>query len=276
MRAIAGAIILGIFCITPARAQRAIPDNNLAYPVLVSAGNSSGSGFFINTSTATYLITARHVLFNAKTGTLWASVVTFTAYDPDPHDTNATVFSVDLSISQSTGNLLSAPTKDVVAVKIGTSAAVTDKGKLGKLEFVPGVQMLQQSSHGIVVVPSTSIKKFDDVLIGNDIYIFGYPISLGLKEIPQIDLTHPLLRKGAIAGKNLMQRTIILDCASYPGNSGGPVLEEENNGFNKNFNIVGVVTQFVPFADRAVYSVIIENSGYSIAEPMDAVLDLVK
>jgi hypothetical protein len=46
-------------------AQRAIPDDNLAYPVLITLGNgSSGSGFFLNTSDAVYLVTAKHVLFN--------------------------------------------------------------------------------------------------------------------------------------------------------------------------------------------------------------------
>src|ERR1035437_6546772 len=46
-------------------AQRAIPDDNLAYPVLISVGNgSSGSGFFLNTNNAVYLVTSKHVLFN--------------------------------------------------------------------------------------------------------------------------------------------------------------------------------------------------------------------
>src|ERR1700691_2639842 len=46
---------------------RAIPDDNLAYPVLVTLGdNSSGSGFFLNDGNAVYLVTARHVLYRNK------------------------------------------------------------------------------------------------------------------------------------------------------------------------------------------------------------------
>lgn len=40
-----------------------IPDDNLSYPVLLMSKNGSGSGFFYNKDDATYLITARHVLF---------------------------------------------------------------------------------------------------------------------------------------------------------------------------------------------------------------------
>jgi hypothetical protein len=49
-----------------ATAKRAIPDDNLAYPILISlkAGSVSsfGSGFCLDTSNATYLVTAKHVL----------------------------------------------------------------------------------------------------------------------------------------------------------------------------------------------------------------------
>ena len=42
-----------------------IPVNNLSYPVLlVSDQGNTGSGFYFNKLEATYLITARHVLFN--------------------------------------------------------------------------------------------------------------------------------------------------------------------------------------------------------------------
>lgn len=58
-----------IVCIaTNSFAQRAIPDDNLAYPVLISLGNgTSGSGFYLNSSDAVYLVTAKHVLFEPDT-----------------------------------------------------------------------------------------------------------------------------------------------------------------------------------------------------------------
>jgi hypothetical protein len=50
-----------------AQAQRAIPDDNLGYPVLITLpGVGTGSGFYINATKYTYLVTAKHVLFNPQ------------------------------------------------------------------------------------------------------------------------------------------------------------------------------------------------------------------
>jgi hypothetical protein len=69
------------------------------------------------------------------------------------------------------------------------------------------------------------VKTFDQVLIGNDVIMYGYPTSLGLANILQLNPDRPLLRKGIVAGKNLQQHTLILDCPIYQGNSGGPIFE---------------------------------------------------
>ena len=71
----------------------------------------------------------------------------------------------------------------------------------------------------------------------------------------------------------------MLDCPVYQGNSGGPVIEvEAKNLFEKYFYVVGVVGEFVPFVDQGQRSTFItlNNSGYSIAAPMDFVAELVK
>jgi hypothetical protein len=47
----------------PSFANPDIPEDNLSYPVLLKWGDGSGSGFFYNKKDATYLITAKHVLF---------------------------------------------------------------------------------------------------------------------------------------------------------------------------------------------------------------------
>jgi hypothetical protein len=60
-----------LFMLVPVetRAFREIPDDNLAYPVRITSeycinpSRGEASGFSLNTETATYLITARHVLF---------------------------------------------------------------------------------------------------------------------------------------------------------------------------------------------------------------------
>jgi hypothetical protein len=92
-----------------------------------------------------------------------------------------------------------------------------------------------------------------------------------------------LLRKGIIAGKNPSRRTIILDCPSYYGNSGGPVVQAERLGLGKTeFKIIGIVSQFVPFKETWVNVTHkmshweISNSGYTVVMPIDLVLDLIR
>jgi hypothetical protein len=59
-------IVIALFGTDPAFAERAIPDDNLAYPVLIivktAKVSSTGSGVYLNTEDAVYLLTARHVL----------------------------------------------------------------------------------------------------------------------------------------------------------------------------------------------------------------------
>jgi hypothetical protein len=77
-----------------------------------------------------------------------------------------------------------------------------------------------------------------------------------------------------VAGQNLEKRSIVLDCPVYPGNSGGPAIEVDPEGLGYRLRVVGVVSEFVPFADSAKYISMLSNSGYSIATPMDFVLEL--
>src|ERR1700722_4487530 len=75
-------------------AQPAIPEDNLAYPVLITLKNgSTGSGFFLNTSHATYLVTANHVIsdpfiVDPKTKQYKPeSEIELLSYSKDPSDT---------------------------------------------------------------------------------------------------------------------------------------------------------------------------------------------
>lgn len=146
---------------------------------------------------------------------------------------------------------------------------------------VPGVVVIQKAPSGILGVNSGSVKPFKDVLTANPIYVFGYPTSLGMKEIPQIDPLRPLLRFGIVAGTNPDRKTIILDCPSYLGNRGGPVLEVEHIDLGqKNFKVIGVVSQFIPFSETRANithknkNLTISNFGYTIAVSMDPVIEL--
>jgi Trypsin-like peptidase domain len=272
-----------------AAAQRAIPDDNLAYPILISLGNgSSGSGFFLNTSNATYLVTAKHVLFSQPNQGLLSPHLDLLCYSRDPADPTKIQIAVDLSILQASGKVKPHPTQDVVVVELfdADQPPSTPTGQPGAtpprptVHVLPGVTVQSMAKTGILGVALDAVKTFDQVLTGNEVMLFGYPSSLALQEVQQLDASRPLLRKGIVAGTNPAKKSLILDCPVYFGNSGGPVLEMDKDGFQTQFKIIGVVNQYVPFVQsggsQTFAMQILSNSGYSIATPMDFVLELTK
>jgi hypothetical protein len=265
--------------------QRAIPDDNLAYPVLIALGNGArGSGFYLRNRDAVYLVPAKHVLFDPATQKLRDAALELLSYSKDPSDSTHNLLTLDLQALQNAGNVKPHPSQDVAVVKVSTAVENATPGTGGTKPWtgslVPGVTFKERANGGILNVDLGAVKRFEQVLTGNDVMVFGYPTSLGLKQLPQIDVRRPLLRKGIVAGTNPENRSIILDCPSYFSNSGGPVVELDHEGFVTHLAVIGVVLQYVPFAETAGSNTlgisILSNSGYSIVAPMDFVLDLVE
>src|SRR5574337_2135892 len=268
-----------------AQAMRTIPDDNLAYPVLIKSGTGgSGSGFFLNTPTAVYLVTAKHVLFDPASKKLRDTNLELLSYPKDPSDKSRNLITMDLAELDKAGNVKPHSSEDVVVVRMATVGDTPDASAPTARAILPlpGVAFKEHANTGILGVALDGVKTFEKVLTANEIVVFGYPTSIGLQQLPQLDPLRPLLRKGIVAGQNPSKRSLVLDCPSYPGNSGGPVLEIDQEGLGRHFYVIGVVRGFVPFAETWVnvqhgYSnTTILNSGYSIATPMDFVLELIK
>lgn len=288
--------LLGLIAalIPSAEARRAIPENYLKYPVLVTMDNGvSSSGFYFNDHKGDiYFITARHVFFEkAKSKKEDASEEEYILRGqkallmsyPAEEELKDAVF-IELNLDQLKENILRHETQDVAAVQIGT---VQRKGNLHTVALFEGVVRKglpgQDTTGTILGAGADVIKKMDEILTGNEVFVFGYPTSLGIENYPQIDYNKPLLRKGVIAGKNETNQTIVLDCPIHYGNSGGPAIEaEETANGQTRFSVIGVVTEFVPFDHKWYYKrkplfgKDLENSGYSIVVPMDTVLELIK
>ena len=293
-------VLMGVlFYPNPVRASRMIPDDNLAYPVLITFQNSAtrmteyASGFYLRDDTYFYLVTATHVLFDqikqkelnsAKEETVFvlkAQKLQTLSYLRNPKAPGRAKLSLDIGELDRLKKIKRHNTHDVTVVRLGTINLVS--GEVAVNFESNAVTIEEWATPGPVVVAPSTVKKFDDVLTSNDIYIFGYPRSLGIPEIPQIDYEVPLLRKGILAGKNNKQKFLIIDCPIYPGNSGGPVMEVEVlSPGSFSYRIIGVVTQFVPFAEiwenktQKYSNVQLSNSGYGVAVPMDMVLELLK
>ena len=251
--------------------SRLIPDDNLSYPVLLRIGTTAGSGFYLTTDRHVFLVTAAHVLFEADRRTLNGMQAEALSYASDPKERTQAVFRLDLKTLNENGNIRVDNLHDVAVVRV---AMVTGEGGAMTSRPVPGVVMRSVPKSGYVTAGTHTVKRFSDVLVSNEVIVFGYPSSLGVANIPQLDYFRPLLRKGIVAGTNEALKSIVIDCAVYPGNSGGPVVELTRDATGTRFRIIGVIIQYVPFAQGDAANVL-SNSGYAVAAGMDAVLDLV-
>ncbi|MFI5086944.1 MAG: trypsin-like peptidase domain-containing protein [Terriglobales bacterium] len=292
------AILLLLIAIWPRTlmAQRAIPDDNLAYPVLITLSDCSsniasvqGSGFFLDAGSEEYLVTARHIVFNESERVqpghahpLLCNKAELVSSSRDPKDKQKNRIQLDLRLLNGAGKVKAHATRDVVVVQIGVvqKNAGGEQG-VGVLTFIPGAQSASITASGLLDVGLSTVKRFDEVLTANDVYVFGYPSSIGIQQAPQIDYDSPLLRKGIVAGTNQSNKTIVLDCLTFFGNSGGPVLQAVHVGLAIRFSVIGVISQYVPVTETWMNTTVkygyiqIHNSGYSIAEPMDGVLELI-
>jgi len=289
-----GVIILGwmtglVLCPAGALAQRAVPEDHIRYPVLVTLENGYvASGFYVNNEAGeAFFVTARHILFEknaAGQDVPKAKKLLLLSYPRETDLDHPIYLELQLDVLFEKGFAMVHATQDVAAIHIG---GVTQTGAARSLELVEGVTQKVaegESGNGTLLGASPNvIKRYADVTIGNDVFIFGYPVSLGIENYPQLDYLRPLLRRGSVAGKNDEKMTIILDCPTVYGNSGGPVIEVDETSLTQtNYWVIGLVSEFIPFQDKW-YGVDaprpfrgIENSGYSVVIPMDTVLDLIQ
>jgi hypothetical protein len=257
-----------------------IPVSNLRYPVLVQlSSGAGGTGFYVTTPTAVFFVTAKHVLFEDGKSSPLAPTATLRSFPIDPKDQSQVILEIDLAAMASTGALRQHPTRDIAVAKIGDTLA--SKDTTFQFKFAAAVTSRNYPVSGLVSVDRQHLLMFDDVCESNEVLVFGYPTSLGIPTQPQFDITRPLLRGGIVAGLDRAARTIVLDCAVYPGNSGGPVVEISQEPPVTFFRPIGVVSQFVPLVEHFVNDLFgyrntsMSNSGYSIAVPLDYVTEMI-
>jgi hypothetical protein len=235
--------------------------------ILDSAGIEVGSAFFVSTEYATWLVTAKHVLCDNYDSFHSLEIGTL-SYEAD-HQTEVR-FAMDLA-ALGPQHLKLHNSVDVTVIRVFEQMRKTPNGRTGNMPS--GVKLLTGSA--IVGLDVRSLCKFEDVHVSNDVFVFGYPVSLELR-----DKTLPLLRKGIVAGKDYDEGNIIIDCPIFQGNSGGLTIQVCPSGALTKFQPIGVITHSVLFKEEFrsnqydIVNVAFQNSGYGIVEPMDRVLDL--
>ncbi len=250
----------------------------LAVEVIV--GTSFGSGIYVGKDNQVFFCTARHVLYNNTNPNgpanyqLIQNTIELKSY---PKNSNFAAFE-KLQINLQTlgaANLISfSQTIDLCVFKIAHVQG-------NQLNLIPGVTKMGANLN-LNVAASTMVKPANQIEVGEELYVIGYPKALQFLNTnqPFYDYNLPLVRKGITSCMNNYQ-TFVIDCAVFGGNSGGPVFIADNtisftNGtiqIKNNRYLVGIAVQYVPLLNMTARQMNppaiqtfnhAENSGYAI------------
>lgn len=266
--------------------RNVLPDDNLYYSVLLSLdeGKSYGSGFRLKYKDYNYLVTARHVLFN-ENYELRAKNLIMTCQNANDTD-KPVIFGIDLEEAFCKYDKVN----DAAIIRLGKFKKLYDKETPLKKDTAthkrPTVLTLESYLSEIsmpinprlVSLDKEATRGINEIRIGNDVFLMGYPTSLGMKRNEDFDSSKPLLRKGIIAGVHKNNNTFIIDCPTYFGNSGGPIVEYGEDDY---YRIIGIVSKYIPFVTKwyssreHITNTELTNSGYTVCVPIQAIFDLI-
>jgi len=267
----------------PAIIEKSFSQDLISLAVLVVMPKKGfGSGIFIIHKKRVFFATARHVIFNMRKikNSLNFSPKTkkikIQYYALDNDFTDPSEIEIDLQSLFKQNKIKLHGKNDVAVMQIGDI-----KGK--KFELLDNVKL----THGYLnmnMAMESMIRYFDDIEIGSDTFVIGYPKALGMKNRAQYNFNHPLVRKGIVAGKNRQHKTIVIDCPVYGGNSGGPVFLTEkviinNKGkvtFENKKYLIGLVTEYIPYLNKTNKNAQhMDNADFGVIVPFDQALELI-
>ena len=176
--------------------ESAIPEEYAKYPVMITldTGSSASGFYFHDNQRGIYFVTARHVLFESgqegrvkKPRAARALLLSYPAEDAE------TPIFMELNLPKlwQDGALILHGSQDIVLVRLGTIAT---HGAVREIALSAGV--LRKAFSGkemtgtILGANPDMIKKVPKVSIGNEVFLFGFPTSLGIQDYPQIDYRH--------------------------------------------------------------------------------------
>lgn len=246
-----------------------------------------GSGFTFDSGKWIYLATAKHVIANAVNNGVQLK---YTVHAVGAEENIPSIYTINTSSVFVGHGIFFSPNKDVAIVRLGRfSGRGIFESPLNITQSSPGLPKTfdpKKVDRKIATASPGFSAKYSEVEVAEDIFIFGYPSSLNNYPdiVPlQYNSEWPLFRKGIVAGKNDDTQQIIIDGLVHPGNSGGPVIRNKPLSVTqKQISLIGILTNYVPFVSKArnehglITNVNVQNAGYSLAEPIDALLDLIE
>ena len=148
---------------------------------------SQGTGFYFVAGGAMYLVTAKHVVEiglspDGATDTIPNSDMELLSYSNDAQTRIVMLANLLLTLRQN-GDVKQNDSRDAVVIKIGVMAG----GDAPRVIYSSGVSLKEGGENTpIVGLPMSMAIKFNEVLVGNDAVIFGYPASLSIRGTPSL------------------------------------------------------------------------------------------
>jgi hypothetical protein len=262
--------VLPVSCAFPAVQIKPV-DTNLT-------AKGYGSGFFLRTTNALFLVTAKHVLFNVSNpivrlhSALALCLSLGPETDPKP---SSWIFHTLRCLKDN--ELRYVPNHDVAVARLRKIPSDIKKIELKESRYIK----LIWGNNIASPMHAQDSRTLSQLVVYSDILLFGYPASATV--LPVMDRSAPVGRKGIVAGINLDHGSIAVGCYSFIGDSGGPVLtiEAEPSG-ELAFPIIGLLSECVPgrklLKDEPFWYLNppFTNATYSIVEPMDEILELIR
>ncbi len=228
---------------------------------------NDGSGFLYKDSTHLYLITARHLLFDKN--------ITDESYNLLHNNCQISFnlnlkdsilypakFQLDLEMAYILDQISYGDDSDIALIKLGNIEKHPVHDSLKLIKYHLAITAKNDSKEGLLVaIKSKDIIQQENISEGFEIFLFGFPNTIGLQSIPQFSKKRPLVRKGLIAGFNETSKRYILDAAAFGGNSGGPVTILKQN----RYYFCGIVIENIPVNLLGDF---VGNSGYSVMETL--------
>ncbi len=219
------------------------------------------SGFLYHTGENLYLLTAKHVIINQKNNILFDEL-NFYSYPHNAQKEKAVEYSINLKEAFLQRKVRFGNNFDMIAIQIG----ITPEGFVNYYNFINKINSPTNINNFSLF---DCILNLDSINVGDEIYLIGYPKSLEVTQFNNFNFNRPLVRKGIISGKDYEYNTILIDCPSYGGNSGGPILVKRNG----KLKMIGLVSSYVPYIERwinpvsNITNIDALNSGLTVVTP---------
>jgi hypothetical protein len=165
-----------------------ITHNIFDYALTLKLAGGEASCFLVEDSSYEYLVTARHVLFYdslpggshrwrlRSEGARLCGNFYGTHYED----------SVFLGALAADGQIKADSMHDVAVVRLG-SFEYDGKGHFSAGIALRHLRPMSGLGPGPYVAPLATTRRFDQIQVGSEILVVGYPTSLGLKQLPQLD-----------------------------------------------------------------------------------------